>query len=291
MENVSTEHRPGGTRFAFDPVVESRRMQDPSAGVARGWAGSSPMSGAQAPGMPSINFSSGNSGVSGPAFSYGSYASNNSFSSFDRAAEDRDELNAGKDSGDVFAGFSQGKNGNCSTVSAIKAMIQRYGKKQTDIFKDVKETQDGLHITLKDGSEVSLTRQEIEEADRHSGFKGNDPEMKRTAIIAYAVSAKKAQEANHENSQGDFSKALDSLDNGEATQDAFIRLGMKDHIRKGTVSDLENGQLGIIEKDVAGPGTAHSMVVIGGIEEHWGSKGGRVEGGICPEAAASFQKT
>lgn len=29
MGNISTEHRPGGARFAFDPAIESRRVQDP----------------------------------------------------------------------------------------------------------------------------------------------------------------------------------------------------------------------------------------------------------------------
>ncbi len=279
MGSISTEYRSGGARFGFDPVVESRRVQDPSAGSVRVGGGSNSMSGAQVSGTPSVNFAPGNSGGSRQAFSYDSFGSSNSFSSFDGAAEARAGLNAGKDSGDVFAGFFQGQNGNCSTVSAIKAMMQRYGKKETDIFKDVKETQNGYHITMKDGSEVDLTKQEMQEAERHAGFQGNDPEMKKTAIMAYAASAKKAEEANHENSQGSFSKALDSLNNGELTKDAFIRLGMKDHIRQGTVSDLENGQLGIIEKDVAGPGTAHSMVVVGGVEERWGNKGGRVKRG------------
>ncbi|CAM3070363.1 hypothetical protein SAMN04490207_5445 [Pseudomonas gessardii] len=285
MGSISTEHHPGGAHFAFDPVIEPRRAQEHPAGAARGRAGSSPMPGTQAFGAPGINFSPVNSGGARQAFSYDSFASSdsfiprNNFSSFAGTGLVRAGVKAGKDTGDVFAGFSQGKNGNCATVSAIKAMIQRYGKKETDLFKEVKETQDGYHITLKDGSEVSLTRQELEEAGRHAGFNGNDPEMKKTAILAYAVSGKKAQEADHEGSKFNFSKALDSLENGEYTKDAFIRLGMKDHIRQGTVNDLENGQLGIIEKDVAGPGTAHSMVVIGGVEEHWGNRGGRVEGG------------
>lgn len=295
MGNISTEHRPGGARFAFDPAIESRRVQDPPAGAARGWAGSSPMPGTQASGAPSISFSPVNSGVSRQAFSYDSFASSdsmpaNDFSSFGGGDSVRAGLKAGKDTGDVFAGFFQGRNGNCATVSAIKAMMERYGKKETDLFKDVKETKNGYHITLKDGSEVNLTRQEMEAAERHAGFKGNDPVMKKTAVLAYATSAKKAQEANHENSKYDFSKALDSLGNGEHTKDAFIRLGMKDHIRQGAVSDLQNGRLGIIEKDVAGPGTAHSMVVVGGVEDHWGSKGGRVQRGTMTGNGVVFKE-
>ena len=39
----------------------------------------------------------------------------------------------------IFSGFRQGKNGNCVTISAIKAAMQKFGQNPKDIYKSVPE--------------------------------------------------------------------------------------------------------------------------------------------------------
>ena len=277
MGNVSSGYGPQGARFAFDSSVEQRRIDDPLAG--RGQAGSRPVFGAHGPRPPGMNFVSGNPRASSQPFNYGAYPSGGNSALAHNNFFPSNSATPGRKTADIFGGFFQSENGNCATISAIKASMQRFGQKPTDIFKDVKKTANGYHVTMRDGKTVVLTRQELQQATQHAGLKGSDPAMIKDASFIYAVSAKRAQNENHEGSGHSYAKALDSLKNGEYTKDVFVRLGLKDHVRQGTLRDLQSGMVGTIDKDVGGAGTAHSMAVIGGMEERWGKVGQRATAG------------
>ncbi|MGL5999180.1 MAG: hypothetical protein ACRC1I_22190 [Pseudomonas proteolytica] len=184
---------------------------------------------------------------------------------------------------DIWGGFSQGSNGDCVAISAIKAAMVRFGQKPTDVFKDVKEAGDGFDITMKDGVKVHLSQEELKMAEKSSGLKGNDPEMMKDAAFMYAASAKRAQMENNDGTASQsFAQALKTIEDGEGGAEGLLRLGLKDHMKQGSVSDLLNGAVGIVNRVIdLGNGLTggHSMAVINGIEEQWGKKAGYVAGG------------
>lgn len=186
-----------------------------------------------------------------------------------------DNTDPGKKPENVWSGFSQGSEGNCVTVSAIKAAMMRFGQKPTDIYQDVKETGNGYDVTMRDGFQLHLSKGELQQAAREARFKDDDPSMMTDANFMYGVSAKRAQMENNDGSAGrSYSAALNSLNDGEVSREGLQRLGLKNYIRQGTQADLANGVLGTLERD------AHSMAVIGGREEVYGTRGGYPKPGI-----------
>lgn len=73
---------------------------------------------------------------------------------------------------DIWAGFYQGVEGNCVTVSAIKAAMMKYGQNPLGIYKRVTETSEGFTITMRDACTVTLTHAELEMARAAANFKG-----------------------------------------------------------------------------------------------------------------------
>lgn len=192
-----------------------------------------------------------------------------------------DRSNPGKKPNDIWSGFSQGPDGNCVTVSAIKAAMMQFGQKPTDVFKEVKETDDGYYVKMRDGFELHLTKDELRQAALASKFKGTDPEMLADAIFMFAVSGKRIEmEGNGidddiNKSKRSYADALESMNNGEAAHEALDRLGLRGLYRPSTSSELANGRLGIVAYD------GHSMAVIGGLVEMWGTRGGHPKAGIA----------
>lgn len=184
---------------------------------------------------------------------------------------------------DIWGGFTQGENGDCLTISGIKAAMMRFGQKPADVFKEVKEAGDGYDVTMRDGMKVHLSKDELEQATANSKIKGDDPEMMKDANFMYAVSAKRAQMENNDGTAAQsFAKALETLKDGEDGNEGLMRLGLKDHIKQGSVSDLQNGAIGIVNREVTNPKGetgGHSMVVVNGIEELWGTRNGLVTHG------------
>lgn len=159
----------------------------------------------------------------------------------------------------------------------------RFGQKPADVFKEVKEVGDGYDVTMRDGVKVHLSKDELEQATANSKIKGDDPEMMKDANFMYAVSAKRAQMENNDGTAAQsFTQALETLKDGEDGDEGLMRLGLKDHIKQGSVSDLQNGAIGIVNRDVTNPEGetgGHSMVVVNGIEELWGTRNGLVTHG------------
>lgn len=192
-----------------------------------------------------------------------------------------DTSTSGKKPENIWSGFSQGPDGNCVTVSAIKAAMMQFGQKPTDVFREVKEAGDGYDVKMRDGFELHLSRDELKQAAREARFKGDDPAMMTDANFMYAASAKRAQmegnghDDNVNEAKKSYSHALRSLNNGEMPHEALDRLGLKGLYRRSSSSELASGKLGVVAYD------RHSMAVVGGRVELWGGRGGRPKEGIA----------
>ncbi|WP_065929333.1 hypothetical protein [Pseudomonas sp. 58 R 3] len=183
----------------------------------------------------------------------------------------------GRELDNIWSGFRQGPDGNCITVSAIKAAMMKFGKKATDVFRDVKAAGDGWDVQMKDGFQLHLSRNELTQAAQQARFMGNDPQMMTNANFMYAASAKRAQMegnngfgyGNDHNAKRSYLDALVSLNDGEHRNEGLDRLGLKGLYRQSSSDELARGALGVVNYD------HHSMAVIGGRVELWGGRGGR----------------
>ncbi|UOB22396.1 hypothetical protein MRY17_16865 [Pseudomonas orientalis] len=171
----------------------------------------------------------------------------------------------------IWSGFRQGPDGNCVTVSAIKAAMHRFGQSPTDIFQEVAKTNDGYHVLMRDGFRLTLSDRELAEGSRGAKFHGPDKGMLKDAQFLFAVSAKRAQMENNDRTAGrSYQAAIRSLNNGEdetGPGEGFLRLGLRKHMKRVQVRDLAQGQLGMVNR------TGHSVAVINGREELWGKQG------------------
>ena len=187
-----------------------------------------------------------------------------------------DNSNPGKKPDNIWSGFSQGPDGNCITVSAIKAAMMQFGQKPTDVFKDVKATANGYDVTMRDGFKLSLINEEVKQAARHAQFKGDDPAMMTDANFMYAASAKRAQMQNNDGTAGrSFMDAMNSLNDGEHSREGLDRLGLSGRYRSATDAELRSGKVGTVEYG------GHSMAVIDGRVELWGRRGGVPQSGTA----------
>lgn len=188
-----------------------------------------------------------------------------------------DKSNPGKkpgmnrEAGNIWSGFSQGPDGNCVTVSAIKAAMMRFGQKATDIFKDVRESGNGWDVQMRDGDKIyHLSKDELKVAAQQARFKGDDPAMITEANFLYAVSAKRAQMDGNDGKTGlTFLEATQTLNDREKSLEGLHRLGLKAYVRPTSSSALSNSMgLGIVDDG------EHSMAVLGGRLEIYGQRGG-----------------
>lgn len=188
-----------------------------------------------------------------------------------------DNSNPGKKPGNIWSGFSQGPDGNCVTVSAIKAAMMHFGQKPTDIYKSVKETANGYEVVMRDSDKVyKLTKDELRQAATYARFKGDDPQMMTDANFMFAISAKRAQKENNDGTAGrSFMAAMKSLNDGEYSREGLDRLGLKGHYRPATDADLRSSKVGTVEYG------GHSMAVINGRIELWGRRGEVPQSGIA----------
>lgn len=182
----------------------------------------------------------------------------------------------GKESGNIWSGFKQGPDGNCVTVSAIKAAMMRYGKEPTDVFKEVKGAGDGYDVTMRDGYKVHFSKEEFKEAAKEARFEGDDPSMITSANFIFAASAKRAQMENNDGKAArSFKDAIKTLNDGEYSREGLDRIGLKGLYRQATDADLRNSKVGTVEYG------GHSMAVINGRIELWGQRGGVPASGIA----------
>jgi hypothetical protein len=182
-----------------------------------------------------------------------------------------------KEAGNIWSGFRQGPDGNCTTVAAIKAAMMKFGQKPTDIFSDVRANGDGWDVQMRDGFQLSLSKSELQQAAQQARFLGDDASMMTDANFLYAASAKRAHiegnqgwgHGNDHNAQRSYMDALVSLNDGEELKEGLDRLGLKGLYDRSSSDELARGALGVVAYG------GHAMAAIGGQVELWGGRGGR----------------
>lgn len=168
---------------------------------------------------------------------------------------------------DIWNGFYQGVEGNCVTVSAIKAAMMKYGQNPMGIFKHVTETPEGFTTIMRDGCTVRFTHVELQRARAAANFHGVDKGLVDDAVFLYAASAKRAQLENHEfRASASFDAALKTLNDGEIPGDALRRLGLYAFTRSSSVQELASGVPGTLAN------FGHSVVVVEGAIDEYGIK-------------------
>lgn len=106
---------------------------------------------------------------------------------------DKPKADSNKSDDEITTGFVQGQEGNCATVSGIKAAMMKFGANPKDIYKSVEKTDSGFKVVQEDGTKVELSNAELEEAKSAANFNGDDKELIKNATFMFAVSAKRAQ--------------------------------------------------------------------------------------------------
>jgi hypothetical protein len=176
---------------------------------------------------------------------------------------------------EITTGFVQGQEGNCATVSGIKAAMMKFGADPKDIYRSVEKTGDGYDVVQEDGTKLTLSNAELDEAKLAANFNGNDPELIKNATFMFAVSAKRAQ-MDHNDGAQTFTGGLNSLNNGDWSMAGFKRLGLAEFVRPATIGELASGmEVGTVDR------RGHAVAVMDGREELWGSEGGRPTDGYA----------
>ncbi|NVZ53757.1 hypothetical protein HX792_25700 [Pseudomonas sp. B6002] len=177
------------------------------------------------------------------------------------------KLTASERPKDIWGGFYQGVQGNCVTVSAIKAAMMRFGQSPQAIYRQVTATSTGYEVVMRDSFTLRLTHEELNKARAASWLAGADQQLLEDANFLYAVSAKRAQLENNDfrASQG-YDVALATLSDGEFPGQALRRLGLFGYLRESDVNELAKGAIGTLA------GNGHSVVVINGAFDLYGQK-------------------
>lgn len=177
------------------------------------------------------------------------------------------DIVSGMSPAQIWDGFYQGVEGNCVTVSAIKAAIIRFWQDPKGIFERIQVTPDGFEVVMRDSFRLQVTHDEMNQAAAASNFHGSSPKLLDYAIFLYAVSAKRAQmEDNDLRAKQSFAAALDTLNDGEYPGEALRRLGLLGYMRESTVEELARGAIGTLGDNV------HSVAVVNGSLDYYGQK-------------------
>ncbi|TFY94904.1 hypothetical protein DYL61_06930 [Pseudomonas nabeulensis] len=168
---------------------------------------------------------------------------------------------------DIWRGFYQGAEGNCVTVSAIKAAMMRFGQSPRDIYRQVTEVEGGFEVIMRDSFRLTLTHDELGKARIASNFVGNDTALVEDANFLYAVSAIRAQLENNDfRARKSFDVAMETLNDGEMPGEALRRLGLIAYIRQSDIDELAQGAIGTLADN------NHSVVVVNGAIDWYGEK-------------------
>lgn len=187
--------------------------------------------------------------------------------SIERGSVSVSNVPVGVKPGDIWGGFYQGVEGNCVTVSAMKAAMMKFGQSPTAIYKNITATANGYHVTMRDGYSLRLTFDELKKAEQGSNLRGHDKDLLRDANFLYAVSAKRAMHENHDfRAAESFETAMETLNDGEFPGEAFRRLGLYAYTRPSTAQELADGALGTLA------GSGHSVAVVNGNLDWYGFK-------------------
>jgi hypothetical protein len=174
------------------------------------------------------------------------------------------DLGAAAQGGNAQAaqGWRQGAEGNCASVATIKAAQSKFGN---NIFKNVQQAGNGgVSVTLQDGKQVSLTKEELDTAKRMSNFQGEGAGLE-SAQLCYAVMAKSAQQAGHEGART-FAQACHSLNDGEDPFDSAKFLGIEGHIKRVDAATAAKSGAGVVWSQ------QHALFTSGGSIDKYGQQ-------------------
>ncbi|OIN52413.1 hypothetical protein BLL37_05205 [Pseudomonas azotoformans] len=174
----------------------------------------------------------------------------------------------------IWSGFYQGAEGNCVTISAIKAAMMKFGQNPAGIYKNISAVSGGFEVIMRDGFKLFLSHEERRKAEQGSNLDGSDQALKDDANFLYAVSAKRAQLENNDMRAGrSFEDAMHSLNDGEAPGQALRRLGLIAHVRQSTAQELAKGAIGTLADNM------HSVLAVSGSVDNYGQKLGLTSSG------------
>lgn len=154
-----------------------------------------------------------------------------------------------------------GEHFNASSHSAvIKLMMLTFGARPTDMFNDVRSTGDGYDVTMKDGIQLHLSRQELQQAAAASRFAGNDSDILSSAYFALAVFIKRKQLGSG-NAAGlaGFEAVLTESLQGETTFNMLKGMGLSGHLQYvPTATVVGQGGNGVADSYDAGSSLIHA---------------------------------
>lgn len=167
---------------------------------------------------------------------------------------------------DLFSGAYQGQEGNCGAISACKAMIAQFGP--AGVFKDIQRDSGGNYdVTLKNGTHVQVTQEQYRQSAAGAQLQGQDPKLLGFMNLMLAVNNVQAMNQHNDGISGrSFGEAIKSVNDGEWAKETFDRLGYKDLVERVSPSELARGRPGTLDN------SAHSLAVMGGSEDRWGTK-------------------
>lgn len=98
--------------------------------------------------------------------------------------------NTGIKPGDIFKDFYQLAEGNCVTISAIKAAMMRFGHNPYGIYKTIEATDSGYRIVMRDGFKLHITDDELKQAKAGAHFGTDRPnDVLVNAQFLYALNS------------------------------------------------------------------------------------------------------
>ncbi|WP_339497985.1 hypothetical protein [Pseudomonas canadensis] len=114
-----------------------------------------------------------------------------------------------------------------SYVSVIKMMMLRFGRSPSDMFEKVEVVENGYSVTMKDGFEVKLSKEELRRTAEASRFTGPDAQMVADANFMLAAYVKRKQV----NSNVPFDTALSSSLQGAHVYGLLKEMGVIGFLR------------------------------------------------------------
>lgn len=130
---------------------------------------------------------------------------------------------------ELITAFHQGGTGNCVSVAIIKAGIEVFGLGH--VFDAEAQADGSQHVTLRDGTQLTLSAAELDYARQHSLFvAGNSQEIFDYANFCYAAIAKRVQQDEKDGTQT-YAEAIDDLNDGAYYLEAPRWLGLQHYAR------------------------------------------------------------
>ncbi|WP_438867106.1 hypothetical protein [Pseudomonas sp. L1(2025)] len=138
-----------------------------------------------------------------------------------------------------------------SHAAVIKMIMIKFGQNPTDMFKTVTRTGEFHDVTLRDGTQIQISDNELKQTAAASRFIGNDDSVIRNANFALCVFVKHKQMSSSKNGnhQG-FERVLSNSLQGETSFNVLKGLGMAGLIRQIPSEALQqNGGIGVMTTD------------------------------------------